>query len=366
MAPGLDMKSPPPPPHSGATAGRGQHVARPPPLKAIGQPGPLEKDWGCLPTLPGKQASRVRPLLPFCLSLQDSCGGVEGKAVLITGCDKGFGHALARHLHAKGFTVFAGCLLRDHGGEGARELAGLGPERMKVLQLNVCSEEEVARALETVQKTLKGPDQGLWGLVNNAGVASFGDVEFTSLEKYKAVADVNLWGAVRVTKAFLPLIRRARGRVVNVSSMLGRMASPLRSSYCISKFGLEAFTDCLRQEMYRWGVAVVAIEPSNFIAATGILTREAVESQAEEMWQQASETVRADYGEPYFLEQAQRMEAFVNSGLRDVSPVLEDITSALTSRHPYARYNPMEARWWVRLQAMTHLPTALADWLYID
>ncbi|KAL8188346.1 UNVERIFIED_CONTAM: (2R,3R)-2,3-butanediol dehydrogenase [Gekko kuhli] len=288
----------------------------------------------------------------------------EGKAVLITGCDKGFGHALARHLHAKGFTVFAGCLLRDRGGDGARELERLGPERMRVLQLNVCSDEEVAHALQLVQENLKGPGQGLWGLVNNAGIASFGDVEFTSLEKYQAVADINLWGAVRVTKAFLPLIRRARGRVVNMSSMLGRMASPLRSSYCISKFGLEAFTDCLRQEMYRWGVAVVAIEPGNFIAATGILTQEGVEAQAEEMWRQAGETVRADYGEAYFLQQARRMESFVHSGLRDKSPVLKDITSALTSRHPYTRYNPMDAWWWVRLQATAHLPTALVDWLY--
>ncbi|XP_048361460.1 D-beta-hydroxybutyrate dehydrogenase, mitochondrial-like isoform X2 [Sphaerodactylus townsendi] len=306
----------------------------------------------------------LAPLLLLLLPLLCRPLPVEGKAVLITGCDKGFGHALAKHLHAKGFTVFAGCLFR--GGDGARELEGLGPERMKVLQLNVCREEEVARAVKSVQKDLKGPDQGLWGLVNNAGIASFGDVEFTSLEKYQAVADVNLWGTVRVTKAFLPLIRRARGRVVNVSSMLGRMASPLRSSYCISKFGLEAFTSCLRQEMYRWGVRVVAIEPSNFIAATGILTREGIEAQAEEMWQQASETVQADYGEPYFLEQAQRMKAFVSSGLQDKLPVLEDITSALISRCPYTRYNPMEAQWWVRLQAMAHLPTMLADWLYID
>ncbi|XP_061493637.1 D-beta-hydroxybutyrate dehydrogenase, mitochondrial-like [Rhineura floridana] len=289
----------------------------------------------------------------------------DGKAVLITGCDKGFGHALAKHLHAKGFTVFAGCLLKDQGGDGARELEQLGSERMWVLQLNVCSEEEVACALRFVVDSLsKGPEQGLWGLVNNAGVASFGDVEFTSIEKYKRVADVNLWGTIRVTKAFLPLIRGARGRVVNVTSMLGRMASPLRSSYCVSKFGVEAFTDCLRQEMYRWGVSVVAVEPSNFIAATGILTREGVQAEAQQMWSGASEAVRVDYGEAYFTQQACQMEAFVHSGLRDASLVLNDITEALTARHPCTRYNPMEAYWWVRLQAMTHLPTALADWLY--
>ncbi|KAH0624304.1 hypothetical protein JD844_008008 [Phrynosoma platyrhinos] len=228
--------------------------------------------------------------------------------------------------------------------------------------------KEGRKGVAEIQDPLEERSQqtpGLWGLVNNAGVASFGDVEFTGLERYQQVAEVNLWGSVRVTKAFLPLIRRARGRVVNMTSMLGRMASPLRSSYCISKFGLEAFTDCLRQEMYPWGVSVVAIEPSNFIAATGILTAEGVEAAARQMWDGAGESVRADYGEAYFQQQVDRMKAFVHSGLSDISPVLEDVTDALSARFPYARYNPMEIRWWVRLQAVTHLPTMLTDWLYI-
>ncbi|PNI24269.1 BDH1 isoform 7, partial [Pan troglodytes] len=126
-----------------------------------------------------------------------------------------------------------------------------------------------------------------------AGISTFGEVEFTSLETYKQVAEVNLWGTVRMTKSFLPLIRRAkgewerelppapepaprvhlcsewkylsqqlqcpqlsRGRVVNISSMLGRMANPARSPYCITKFGVEAFSDCLRYEMYPLGVKV--------------------------------------------------------------------------------------------------------------
>lgn len=149
-----------------------------------------------------------------------------------------------------------------------------------------------------------------------------------------------------------------------MASILGRTASPLRSAYCISKFGVEAFTDCLRQEMGRWGVSVVAIEPSNFVAATGILTLEGVEAEAQQMWGQASEALRADYGEPHFLQQLEQMRAFVHSGLRDISLVLEDITEALAARRPYARYNPMGAGCWLRLQAVTHLPTAVADWLY--
>ncbi|KAJ7397202.1 D-beta-hydroxybutyrate dehydrogenase, mitochondrial [Pitangus sulphuratus] len=289
----------------------------------------------------------------------------EGKAVLITGCDKGFGHALAKHLHAKGFTVFAGCLLMDENGDGARELKNMKSDRMKVLQMDVCSDQEVAQAVDFVKRTLKEPEKGLWGLVNNAGISTFGEVEFASLDNYKKVAEVNLWGTVRVTKAFLPLIRRAKGRVVNITSMLGRMVSPSRSCYCVSKFGVTAFSDCLRQEMYRWGVRVILVEPSNFVAATGILTAEGINKQAEALWSGASDTVREDYGEEYFTRHVAMMKSFVNSGLKDMSLVVNDITEALTSPCPNNHYNPMETYWWVRLQVMTHLPTAIADWLYI-
>ncbi|XP_029883763.1 D-beta-hydroxybutyrate dehydrogenase, mitochondrial-like isoform X4 [Aquila chrysaetos chrysaetos] len=238
----------------------------------------------------------------------------EGKAVLITGCDKGFGHALAKRLHAKGFTVFAGCLLMDENGDGARELKNMKSDRMKVLQMDVCSDQEVAQAVDFVKRTLKEPEEG---------------------------------------------------RVVNITSMLGRMASPSRSCYCISKFGVAAFSDCLRQEMYRWGVRVILVEPSNFVAATGILTADSIDKQADALWRGASDTVQEDYGREYFTRHVALMKSFINSGLKDMSLVLNDITDALTSPSPNNRYNPMETYWWVRLQVVTHLPTAIADWLYI-
>ncbi|XP_018422822.1 PREDICTED: D-beta-hydroxybutyrate dehydrogenase, mitochondrial-like [Nanorana parkeri] len=290
---------------------------------------------------------------------------LEGKAVLITGCDKGFGFALAKHLHKLGFQVFAGCLLKDKNGEGAQELENVQCDRMKVLQMNVCSDEEVANAVEFVNKHLEDPEKGLWGLVNNAGIATFGEVEFTSLDTYKETADVNLWGTIRVTKAVLPLIRRSKGRVVCMASMLGRMGSPSRSSYCISKYGVEAFSDCLRQEMYKWGVKVITIEPGNFIAATGIFTKEGVERRGEEMWEQASEIVRADYGRVHFSHQVARMKAFVSSGVKDMTAVLNGITDALCSKYPYTRYNPTDTYYWIKMQLMSHLPAGIADWIYI-
>ncbi|MEE6520252.1 hypothetical protein FKM82_018093 [Ascaphus truei] len=83
---------------------------------------------------------------------------------------------------------------------------------MKTIQLNVVKQEEVDKTVEIIRENLKDPEKGLWGIVNNAGISTFGEVEFTSMETYKEVAEVNLWGTVRVTKACLPLIRRAKGK----------------------------------------------------------------------------------------------------------------------------------------------------------
>nr|XP_023680173.1 D-beta-hydroxybutyrate dehydrogenase, mitochondrial [Paramormyrops kingsleyae] len=289
---------------------------------------------------------------------------IAGKAVLITGCDRGFGFALAKHLHKLGFTVFAGCLLKENGGDGATELENMHSDRMKVVQLDVCSDHQVSQAVEFVRSNLDDPEKGLWAVVNNAGVSTFGEVEFTSMETYKQVSEVNLWGTIRVTKAFLPLIRRAEGRVVNIASMFGRMSNAMRSPYCVSKYGVEAFSDCLRYEMKRWGVKVIIIEPGNFIAATGILTRDTVAATADKMWKEAPSKVQSDYGMGYFEQQVAMVRSYCSSGQRDVTPVMTSIADAVVSRYPYTRYNPMEVHWWIRMQIMTHLPAAISDRLY--
>nr|KAF6477187.1 3-hydroxybutyrate dehydrogenase 1 [Molossus molossus] len=141
----------------------------------------------------------------------DTVNPVGSKALLVTGCDSGFGFSLAKHLHSKGFLVFAGCLLKDKGDAGSKELDSLKSDRLRTVQLNVCKSEEVEKVVELIRSSLEDPEKGMWGLVNNAGISTFGEVEFTSMETYKEVAEVNLWGTVRTTKSFLPLIRRAKG-----------------------------------------------------------------------------------------------------------------------------------------------------------
>ncbi|XP_068939371.1 D-beta-hydroxybutyrate dehydrogenase, mitochondrial isoform X2 [Petaurus breviceps papuanus] len=247
---------------------------------------------------------------------------------------------------------------------GAKELDAMNCNRMITVQLDVCNCAEVDRAIEMIQENLKDPKKGLWGLVNNAGISTFGEVEFTPIETYKEVAEVNLWGTVRMTKASLPLLRRARGRIVNISSMLGRMASAARSTYCISKFGVEAFSDCLRYEMYPLGVRVSVVEPGNFIAATQLYSPERIRTIADKMWNSLPEAVRRDYGRQYFDEKIQLMETYCNSGSTDTTPVIEAVTHALTSKIPYTRYHPMDYYWWLRMQITTHTPGAFSDMIY--
>ncbi|OWK61816.1 D-beta-hydroxybutyrate dehydrogenase, mitochondrial [Lonchura striata] len=132
-----------------------------------------------------------------------------GRAVLITGCDSGFGHLLALRLHRLGFTVFAGCL--SPGGDGARRLqreAG-GAGRLRVLRLDVTRARDVRAAKELVLSHL--PERGFWGLVNNAGISTFGETGWLPMETYEKFADVNLLGSIRTTLAFLPLLRKYKG-----------------------------------------------------------------------------------------------------------------------------------------------------------
>lgn len=295
------------------------------------------------------------------------------KAVLVTGCDSGFGLDLAVHLHRLGFLVFAGCLFkddppkRDRGQQqlnnGAERLAKVGG--IHVLQMDVTSDDQVKQALAYVKANLPA-DRIFWAVINNAGVAGFGDVEFLSIQNYQRQADVNLWGTIRVTQTFLPMIRKSKGRVVNMASGLGRMCVPVRSIYAITKYGVEAFSDCLRYEVRRFGVDVSIIEPGNFVAATGIFTDAGVTKAAKTLWDNASEEVKATYGEGYFNFRVNGMKGYSKAGsATDKLDVIEAYTKALTDYKPAPRYQPMDLAWKLRCFVATHLPEFVYEYLYV-
>ena len=177
------------------------------------------------------------------------------RSVVVTGASTGIGAACTFHLVEKGFRVYS--TIRKE--SDAERLAAIGNPRLQPLFLDVTSADSIAAAVKSVEAEVA--DAGLAGLVNNAGISIDVPLECVDLTALRHQIEVNSIAPVAVTQAFLPLLRRARGRVVNVSSINGRIASPFSGPYCMSKFALEAFTDCLRQEVAPWGMHVSAIEP---------------------------------------------------------------------------------------------------------
>jgi NAD(P)-dependent dehydrogenase (short-subunit alcohol dehydrogenase family) len=187
----------------------------------------------------------------------------NGKAVLITGCDSGFGNALALKLNELGFYVIATCLNVECTGAQHLTNKSVFPHRISVIKLDVTQDLEVIQTYDEISQILLTNNLELWSLVNNAGIFGIGFVEWgNGIEAYKKTIDVNVFGCLRVTRLFLPLIRESRGRVINMSSIASRMSPEGYSSYVMSKHALQAFTDTLRKEMFRFGVRVIGIEPS--------------------------------------------------------------------------------------------------------
>ncbi|XP_069951276.1 D-beta-hydroxybutyrate dehydrogenase, mitochondrial isoform X2 [Cherax quadricarinatus] len=283
---------------------------------------------------------------------------VVGKAVVVTGCDSGFGNTLALHLDKLGFKVFAACLHAE--GEGAQHLRQEGSINLHVLQMDVTKQDQVDKAAEEVKRLLpKGC--GVWGLVNNAGVCTLGPVEWVSLESFRRDPEVNIFGLIAVTKTFLPLVRRAKGRVVNVASVAGRMSARFMGPYCISKYAVEGFSDALRQEMYPFGVDVCILEPGNFANGTFLFaTDEKVEQEVETLWAALDDQRKEDYGQLYCKKVEGFKKNFRRKGAKDISPVINAFTEALTQTHPQDRYCPMEPRMYAVAFISNHFPA----WVY--
>lgn len=182
----------------------------------------------------------------------------DGKAVLITGCDTGFGNRLAKRLSRNGFLVFAGCLSCES--VGAEELKNL--HNIEVLPLDVTKQKQVDEALDLVKKLLGNRE--LWSVVANAGIGSCGLLEWMTMEAVTNIFDVNVFGVLRVTKKFLPLLYKSSGRVVAIASPFGHFTQPMIVPYCMSKHAVVSMMDGLRRECHGSGVDFVIVEPSAY------------------------------------------------------------------------------------------------------
>jgi NAD(P)-dependent dehydrogenase (short-subunit alcohol dehydrogenase family) len=176
-------------------------------------------------------------------------------AVLVTGAATGIGERCALRLAQQGYRVFAG-VRNGEDGERLREAAG---PRLHWLLLDVTDGAMIARAADIVREVQE--DRALTGLVNNAGIAVGGPLEYLPVERLRTQLEVNVIGLHAVTQAFLPFIRRARGRIVHIGSIAGRLASPFTGAYAASKHAVEALTDAFRLELGPEGIHVAVIEP---------------------------------------------------------------------------------------------------------
>ncbi|NP_001086194.1 retinol dehydrogenase 5 L homeolog isoform X1 [Xenopus laevis] len=257
----------------------------------------------------------------------------SNKHVFITGCDTGFGNLLAKRLSRKGFQVLAGCLTQV----GAEDLQKVCPTGLKCTLLDVTNQDSINKAVEWVKSEVG--DRGLYGLVNNAGIANpIGPTEWMTIQDYKKVMEVNAFGTIAVSLSFLSLIKKAQGRIVNMASILGRISAN-GGGYCVSKYAVEAFSDSLRRDMQHFGVRVCIIEPGFF--KTAVTNLDSIERSLQLLWDQMPPETRMTYGDKY-LQQYLKMQRLIMNFIcdPDISKVPKCIEHALQSRYPRTRYSP--------------------------
>ncbi|WP_415855594.1 SDR family NAD(P)-dependent oxidoreductase [Sinomonas sp. G460-2] len=242
---------------------------------------------------------------------------------VVSGASSGIGQATARTLAVRGWHVLGGVRREADG-------AGLAADGIEPVLLDVTDPAHIARLAERVERDPEG--RRLGALVNNAGTAINAPVEAIPLAEWRRQFDVNFFGHVAMTQALLPSLLKARGRIVNVSSIGGRVAGPLFGAYAASKFALEAMSDSLRREVGRLGVRVIVVEPGAIatpIWAKGEATASGlVDSMSEEQRRRYADVIAAG------LKQA---ESLARSGIAP-SVVAETIAKALESPKPRPRY----------------------------
>jgi len=162
-------------------------------------------------------------------------------------------------------------------------------------RIDITNEKSVSEAKDFISNDLQNSPNGLDGLVNNAGIIKGYFIEFTPVETFQQVMDVNLFGHVRVTQAFLPLLRKGKpGRIINIASCAGRVSSAGYGAYAASKYAMEAWSDALRKEIARQGISVSIIEP--WFCATDLVTVKALEDNAIQYWNKGSKEIKDLYG----------------------------------------------------------------------
>jgi NAD(P)-dependent dehydrogenase (short-subunit alcohol dehydrogenase family) len=247
---------------------------------------------------------------------------MEKGNLLVTGASTGIGRACALHFADLGYRTFAGVRKLSDGESLRAESSG----KIKPVLLDVTGPKSIAGALAALG------DQPLAGLVNNAGIARLGPLELLPIDAVRRQFEVNVIGLVAVTQAFLPLLRKGRGRIVLVGSIAGRSALPGSGAYDSSKFAVEAIADVLRMELRPWGISVSLIEAG--AVATAIWEKSLKET--DDLAARVGPERYALYGGLIKAVREELAEAARTAA--PVGKVVRAVEHALTARKPRTRY----------------------------
>ncbi len=273
-----------------------------------------------------------------------------GQGIIVTGASSGIGMECARWLSSRGFHVFAGIRKKPD----AERLEKLAPGRITPVTLDVTDAASIKSAVKAIAKCPGGIAP--YGLVNNAGISIAGPLELLPIESFRKQIEVNLTGQLVMTQAFLPLLRARHGRVIFMSSILGRFALPFLGAYSCAKFALEALAESLVMELAGTGVSVSIIEPGNI--ATPIWERskgtalELAGDMSEDRWDPYREGARGFMG---------YMERAATAGIAPVK-VAQAVEKALTARTPRRRYTVGSDSGFLS-RALPVLPAGLRHWI---
>jgi NAD(P)-dependent dehydrogenase (short-subunit alcohol dehydrogenase family) len=269
-------------------------------------------------------------------------------AVVVTGASTGIGKTCVLHLDKLGFQVFAGVRKEADGDALKREAS----TRLTPVFLDITDAASIASAADTVAAAVG--DMGLVGLVNNAGIAVVSPLEFLPITELRHQLEVNAIAQIAVTQAFLPLLRQSQGRIVNIGSIIGRMAMPFLGANSASKFAMEAFTDVLRMELRPWGISVSIVEPT--YVATPIWERAVGNEALRRFPQQAYDL----YGSAI----AAAGKSAIKSGKAGIATdvVAKAVVHALTAKRPKTRYLVGRDAKFVAV-LIKFLPDRIRDWI---
>jgi len=258
-------------------------------------------------------------------------------SVLVTGASTGIGLAVTEYLASKGIHVFAGAR-KQQVLEGLAKNSNVTP-----LKLDVTNTEDVKQA----KKIIEEKTAGLFGLINNAGIGKGGPLMDVSVEDLRAQFEVNLFGVHQITQAMFPLLLKAKGRIVMMSSDSGFFATPFFGPYCSSKFALEGYSDSLRREITPYGVKVILIEPGRITTP---------------IWDKGEKYLNKYAGSLFAVEAKAIGEYAIRKGKTAGLPPLEvakTVYQVLTAANPRLRY--IVAKNKLEYQMMKILPASYVD-----